>query len=65
MPFYVYVLHSKAYNKIYIGYTADLSARILSHNQLAKKGYTTKSDLGDCSLPNPMSQKIQPEKKKY
>jgi putative endonuclease len=42
MPFYVYVLHSKAYNKIYIGYTADLSARILSHNQLAKKGYTTK-----------------------
>ena len=42
MLFYVYVLHNVAYNKIYIGYTADLSARILSHNQLAKKGYTTK-----------------------
>ena len=42
MPFYVYVLHSEAYDKLYIGFTADLQARILSHNELAKKGYTIK-----------------------
>ena len=42
MPFHIYVLYSEAYDEIYVGYTADLAARILSHNQLAKKGYTTK-----------------------
>ena len=40
--FKVYVLYSKSYNKIYIGYTADLEARFISHNEKAKKGYTTK-----------------------
>jgi len=40
--FTVYVLYSKAYNKIYIGYTSDLANRLLSHNQLAKKGHTIK-----------------------
>ena len=36
----VYVLYSQTYNKIYIGYTSDLTQRFLSHNVLAKKGYT-------------------------
>ncbi|TZF85936.1 GIY-YIG nuclease family protein (plasmid) [Pedobacter sp. BS3] len=40
--FTVYVLHSKQFNKIYIGYTSDLNNRLLSHNQLATKGYTVK-----------------------
>ncbi len=40
--FTVYVLFSISFNKIYIGYTSDLEARILSHNQLATKGYTVK-----------------------
>ena len=38
----VYVLHSVTYDKIYIGFTTDLTNRLLSHNQLAKKGWTIK-----------------------
>ena len=38
----VYVLYSKKFNKIYIGFTSDLEARLLSHNKLAHKGYTIK-----------------------
>ena len=40
--FTVYVLYSPSFNKIYIGFTSDLEARILSHNHLANKGYTIK-----------------------
>jgi putative endonuclease len=40
--FYVYVLYSKTFDKIYIGFTSDLNARLLSHNKLAKKGYTVR-----------------------
>ena len=42
MLFHVYVLHSAQYNKIYIGYSADLQSRIKSHNELATKGWTIK-----------------------
>jgi putative endonuclease len=35
----VYVLFSKKFNKIYIGYTNDLENRIISHNELGKKGW--------------------------
>ena len=38
----VYCLYSKNYNKIYIGYTADLIDRFRSHNELATKGYTVR-----------------------
>lgn len=38
--FTVYVLFSKEYNKIYIGFTSDLEQRLLSHNELSKKGWT-------------------------
>jgi len=40
--FTVYVLFSKKYNKIYIGYTSNLEQRMLSHNELGTKGYTLK-----------------------
>ena len=40
--FTVYVLYSKAFNKIYIGYTTDVSNRLLSHNELATRGHTMK-----------------------
>ena len=40
--FTVYVLFSIRYNKIYIGYTGDLEQRLLSHNELGKKGWTIK-----------------------
>ena len=40
--FTVYALFSKTFDKIYIGYTSDLSARFLSHNKLSKKGWTVK-----------------------
>lgn len=38
----VYVLHSRKFDKIYIGYTSDLESRIKSHNELATKGWTVK-----------------------
>jgi len=38
----VYVLHSPKFDKIYIGYTSDLEQRMLSHNELGKKGWTIK-----------------------
>ncbi len=41
-PFTVYVLHSEAFNKIYIGFTSNLKERLKSHNVLATKGYTAK-----------------------
>ena len=40
--FTVYVLHSKNFNKIYIGFTSNIEQRFLSHNSLATKGYTVK-----------------------
>ena len=38
--FVVYVLYSEKFNKIYIGFTHDLENRLLSHNELGKKGWT-------------------------
>jgi putative endonuclease len=38
----VYVLYSSLYDKIYIGYTSNVEARLLSHNVLAEKGWTIK-----------------------
>ena len=38
--FVVYVLYSEEYDKIYIGFTSDLSRRIKSHNELSNKGWT-------------------------
>ena len=38
--FTVYVLFSVAHNKIYIGFTSNLEARLASHNAEKGKGYT-------------------------
>lgn len=38
--FVIYILYSPKYGKIYIGYTADLEARLMAHNLLAHKGWT-------------------------
>ena len=38
----VYVLYSKKYEKIYVGYTTNIEQRLLSHNELETKGYTIK-----------------------
>ena len=40
--FTTYVLYSEKYDKIYIGYTSNLQQRLLSHNQLATKGWMIK-----------------------
>ncbi len=42
LMFSVYILHSPSFNKIYIGFTSNLEARLLSHNSLGTKGYTIK-----------------------
>ncbi len=42
MKYTVYVLYSEEYDKIYIGYTGDLEERLVSHNELGKKGWTIK-----------------------
>ena len=36
----VYVLFSRKYDKIYIGYTSNLERRLISHNELGTKGWT-------------------------
>jgi putative endonuclease len=38
--FTVYVLYSITHNKIYIGFTSNLEARLASHNAEKGKGYT-------------------------
>ena len=38
----VYVIYSEKFDKIYIGYTSNLEQRLLSHNKLAKKGWTVR-----------------------
>jgi putative endonuclease len=40
--FTTYVLYSKQYDKIYIGYTSDIEERLKSHNIFGKKGWTLK-----------------------
>jgi putative endonuclease len=40
--FYVYVLYSIEFNKIYIGYTSNIESRMLSHNELSTRGYIIK-----------------------
>jgi putative endonuclease len=40
--FTVYVLYSSAFDKIYVGYTSDIEQRLISHNELGKKGWTIK-----------------------
>ena len=40
--FFVYVLYSEPFNKIYVGYTSNLIERLKSHNELATKGWTIK-----------------------
>ena len=42
MIYTVYVLYSKKFNKIYIGFTSDLIKRFYSHNSFGTKGYTVK-----------------------
>jgi putative endonuclease len=42
MQFHVYVLHAPNFDKIYIGFSSNVDARILSHNTLATKGWTIK-----------------------
>ena len=37
MRFHAYVLHSKVFDRIYIGYSSDLEARLKSHNDLELK----------------------------
>ena len=36
----VYVLYSRVVDKCYVGYTSDLSARLLSHNELGTSNWT-------------------------
>lgn len=36
----VYVLYSRAFDKCYVGYTSDLSSRLLSHNELGTSNWT-------------------------
>ena len=40
MPYYTYVIYSEKFQKIYIGFSNDLEARLYDHNVRAKKGYT-------------------------
>jgi putative endonuclease len=39
MTYYVYVLYSEKFDKIYVGMTSDLEKRVFAHNNLPK-GWT-------------------------
>jgi len=38
--FTVYVLHSRSFDKIYIGFTTDIEKRLFAHNHISNKGWT-------------------------
>jgi putative endonuclease len=38
--FFVYVLYSENFNKIYIGFTSDIDKRLIAHNHSSNKGWT-------------------------
>ncbi|QKG79179.1 GIY-YIG nuclease family protein [Tenuifilum thalassicum] len=38
--YYVYAIYSERCDKIYIGYTSDLEARLAAHNHPKNKGWT-------------------------
>jgi len=40
--FYVYVLYSKDFDKIYVGFTSDLGGRLIAHNHASNSGWTSK-----------------------
>ncbi len=40
--FSVYALYSKAFNKIYIGFSSDVEKRLASHNDERNTGWTSK-----------------------
>ena len=40
--FTVYILYSLRFDKTYVGFTTDLTARFKSHNELGIKGWTIK-----------------------
>ncbi len=40
--FFVYALYSSDFDKIYIGYTSDIEARLIAHNHPNNKGWTKK-----------------------
>jgi len=42
MEFVVYILFSRSHNTTYTGFTSDLISRFKSHNEISKKGYTTR-----------------------
>jgi len=42
MSYTTYILYSKTVDKYYIGYTSDMDARLIRHNQKSK-GFTGKA----------------------
>ena len=40
MKYIVYGLYSEKFDKIYIGYSSNIEARLFSHNSLRNKGWT-------------------------
>ena len=38
--YYTYVLHSKGFDKIYVGYSSDVIQRLLAHNDERNMGWT-------------------------
>jgi putative endonuclease len=42
MTFTVYLLYSPSFDKTYVGFTSNLEARLLSHNELGTKDWATK-----------------------
>ena len=40
--YYTYVLYSREFNKIYIGFSSDLTNRLLAHNDNSNSGWSSR-----------------------
>ena len=52
--FYVYILYSPKYDKYYIGQTPDPQTRLLFHNELSKKSFTSRYRPWECKKVIPV-----------
>jgi putative endonuclease len=54
----VYVLCSKSFNTVYIGFTSDIEQRLIAHNHPKNKGWTRKFQPWLLAYSEPFDSKI-------
>ncbi len=57
--YHVYILYSPSHDKYYVGQTQDLEQRLLEHNELSTKSYTSKYRPWELKLALPVESRSQ------